>query len=230
MFSIWSAIKSALMVRRGTLGRQRHTGKIFCIGCNKTGTTSIGVALASLGYRVGDQQVAERLIDDWTRRDFTRLIEYCQSADAFQDVPFSLDDTFKAVDEAFPGAKFILTVRDSGDEWFNSLTRFHIQLIGKNRLPTADDLREFAYNEPGWMWKAHRSIFLANADESLLYNREYYKLQYAAHNSAVQKYFRRRRDDLLVLNLGQSEAMDSLCRFLKHERGERQMPHLNRSA
>jgi len=230
MFFIWNAIQTAVEAPRGRSAQSPHNGKVFCIGCNKTGTTSIGVALESLGYRVGDQQVAERLIGDWARRDFRRIVEYCHSADAFQDVPFSLDDTYQALDEAFPGSKFVLTVRGSADEWFDSLTRFHTRLVGKNRLPTAEDLRSFEYNKPGWMWEAHRAIFLGGADESLLYNHEYYKQQYVAHNHAVQKYFRRRRGDLLVLNLGTSNAMDSLCRFLGHERGKRRMPHLNKSA
>lgn len=230
MFFIWNAIKTALEAPRWRSGQVPHSGKVFCIGCNKTGTTSIGAALESLGYRVGDQQVAERLIGDWARRDFGRIVGYCRSADAFQDVPFSLDDTYQALDEAFPGSKFVLTVRGSADEWFDSLTRFHTRLLRKNRLPTAEDLRSFEYNEPGWMWEAHRAIFLDGADESLLYNREYYKQQYDAHNRAVQKFFKWRRDDLLVLNLGTSDAMVSLCRFLGHELGERRMPHLNKSA
>lgn len=230
MFFIWNAIKAAVEAPRRQSALSTNATKVFCIGCNKTGTTSIGVALESLGYRLGDQQAAERLMGDWKRRDFRRVIEYCRTADAFQDVPFSLGDTYRALDEAFPRSKFVLTLRNSADEWFDSLTRFHTQIIGKNRLPTAEDLREFQYNEPGWMWEAHRAIFLRNADESLLYNREHYKQQYDAHNRAVHKYFRWRRGDLLVLNLGTSNAMDLLCRFLELERGERRMPHLNKSA
>lgn len=229
MFFIWNAIKTSVTAQRRQSAFARNGAKVFCIGCNKTGTTSIGGALESLGYRLGDQQVAERLLGDWKRRDFGRIIEYCHTADAFQDVPFNLDDTYRALDTAFAGAKFVLTVRNSADEWFDSLMRFHTRLIGKNRLPTAEDLREFQYNEPGWMWEAHRSIFLANADDALLYDREHYQRQYLAHNRAVQEYFRGRRDDLLVLNLGRPDAMDSLCHFLGHERGERRMPHLNKS-
>lgn len=230
MFFVWNALKLAVDAPRWWRGRTPHTGKIFCIGCNKTGTTSIGVALESLGYRLGDQQTAERFVDDWARRDFNQLVEYCDSADAFQDVPFSLADTYKTLDRAFPGSKFVLTVRDSADQWFDSMTRFHTKLLAKGRLPTADDLREFQYNEPGWMWKAHQLIFLPDADEALLYNRPHYKRQYEAHNRAVKAYFRWRPADLLVLNLRRHEAMDSLCRFLGFERGERVMPHLNKSA
>lgn len=94
--------------------------KIFCIGVNKTGTTSLARALTELGIIVGKQKLAERLIHDWARRDFRRLFLYCHTAQAFQDVPFSLPFTFQALDQHFPGSKFILTVRDTPKQWFQS--------------------------------------------------------------------------------------------------------------
>ena len=89
--------------------------KVFVIGSNKTGTTSLGAALNNLGYQLGNQLEAEMLIDDWAKRDFRRIIKYCRTADAFQDIPFSLNFTFQAVDAAFPGSKFILSVRDDAE-------------------------------------------------------------------------------------------------------------------
>ena len=94
--------------------------KIFCIGGNKTGTTSIKKVLEDLGYRIGDQRTAELLMEDWGKRDLRRLIRYCHTADAFQDVPFSYVYTFQAMDAAFPGSKFILTLRNSYDQWYQS--------------------------------------------------------------------------------------------------------------
>lgn len=79
--------------------------KIFCIGRNKTGTTSLAKALKNLGYRVGKQGKAERLLDDWGRRDFRQIVRYCKWADAFQDVPFGLDYSYQVLDYAFRGSK-----------------------------------------------------------------------------------------------------------------------------
>ena len=108
-------------------------------GANKTGTTSVAAALDALGFTLGDQPTAERLIDDWAVRDFDGIVSYCRSADAFQDIPFSLDYTYQAVDQAFPGAKFILTVRSSAADWYESLTRSHAGIVGRGRRPTAGD-------------------------------------------------------------------------------------------
>src|SRR5262245_21810427 len=123
------------------------TQKVFCIGRNKTGTTSLNEALRSFGFRTGDQIKGKLLLDDWAHRDFQAIIKLCETADAFQDIPFSLDYTFQCVDQAFAGSKFILTIRDSAKEWYESLTRFHTMIVGKNRLPTAEDLKEFGYRK-----------------------------------------------------------------------------------
>src|SRR5437763_5861921 len=91
----------------------RNKQKIFCIGRNKTGTTSLTKAMMELGFITGNQGRAERLIDCYKLRNFKPIIAYCKTAQFFRDVPFSLPFTFIALDVAFPGSKFILTVRDS---------------------------------------------------------------------------------------------------------------------
>ena len=91
--------------------------KIFCIGLNKTGTTSLEKAMIDLGYLIGDQRQAELLFDDWVKRDFSKLIEYCKTAVFFQDSPFSYPYTYVAIDQAFPNSKFILTIRDDAEQW-----------------------------------------------------------------------------------------------------------------
>jgi len=184
-------------------------------------------ALQSFGFVMGNQADGELSIYDWAKRDFRPIIELCKTAEAFQDVPFCLDYTYIALDQAFPGSKFILTVRNNASEWFGSLTRFHTQIVGKNRLPTADDLKAFPYREAGWLWQAHTLIF--GGDESSVFDRELYIRQYESHRLGVIDYFRHRPDDLLVLNLGDTNAMDRLCAFLGVERNGRTMPHLNAS-
>jgi len=201
--------------------------KVFGIGRNKTGTTSLALALQTLGYRVGDQSAAEELMEDWAIRDFRRLVRYCRSADAFQDVPFSLDYTYQAVDVAFPGSRFVLTVRDSPEQWYESLTGFHTKIVGRGRLPTADDLRDFPYRHTGWLWRQQQLIY--GADETTLYDRELYIEHYRRHNESVRDYFRHRPGDLLVLNLADPSSARALCEFLDLPYDGQPMPHEKRS-
>lgn len=201
--------------------------KIFVIGRNKSGTTSIGAAIASLGFKLGNQSGAELLMEDWARRDFRNIVKYCGTADAFQDVPFSLDYTYQIMDHAFPGARFILTMRSSSLEWYESLTRFHTRIVGKNRLPTAKDLAQFPYRNTGWLWRSHQLVY--GVDEKTLYDKTIYIRHYESHNSKVIEYFRHRVKDLLVLNVAAPDAMRALCDFLGVRSSNHAMPHLNRS-
>jgi len=204
--------------------------KVFCIGRNKTGTTSVGKALHSVGYRLGDQRKGELLLEDWARRDFRRIIALCNTADAFQDVPFSLDYTFQAADSAFPGSKFILTIRDSAEEWYASLTAFHTKIVGRERLPTAEDLKAYLYRGgafAGYLWRSAQLVY--GATETTLYDKQHYVGHYLRHNERVLNYFKFRTDDLLVINLKQPDAMEQLCRFLGVPYTGQRMPHLNKT-
>lgn len=106
--------------------------KFFCIGRNKTGTTSLMKAFEDLGFIVGDQHAAEVLYDQYFfKNEFEPIVAYCKSAEVFQDVPFSYLNTLRHIDKAYPGSKFILTVRDDAEQWYRSITRFHAKSFGK---------------------------------------------------------------------------------------------------
>jgi len=201
--------------------------KIFCVGYSKTGTTSIERALRDLGYKVGVQSEAEILMDDWAMRDFRRIIQYCETADAFQDLPFSVDFTFQILDYAFPGSKFILTIRSDADEWYESLIRFYKKIMKTTRTPIADDLKMFPYGGEGWFWRQEQNIF--GVDESNFLDKQIYKAHYTNYNNRVLEYFRFRPKDLLVLNLADPSAMKSLCEFLGIKYVGQIMPYLNQS-
>lgn len=205
----------------------RKKTKIFCIGQNKTGTTTIGAVLKSLGYKLGNQAKAERLLNEWAVRNFKNIVKFCKTADAFQDIPFSYDFTYTVLDYAFPNSKFILTVRNNKDEWYNSLTRFHTKIVGKNRLPTPDDLKEFTYRYKGYIWYAQQVCY--GIDETTLYDYKIYTDKYEKYNDRVKEYFKYRPQDLLILNLSEDNAMEKLYTFLGIKYNGEEMPHLNAS-
>ena len=186
--------------------------KVFCIGRNKTGTTSFGDAMRGLGYRVGDQLAGEVLLEDWGRRDFGRILDLARTADAFQDVPFSLAGTYEALDSAFPESKFVLTIRASAEEWYESLVRFHTKIVGAGRRPTAADLEALPYCSPGWLWRQQQLVY--GVDEATLYDSALYMDHYRRHNERIEEYFEGRAGDLLVLDVGAPAAARSLSAFL----------------
>lgn len=207
-------------------------GKVFVVGKNKTGTTSLAAALAILGYRLGDQARGELFIEDWAKRDFRKLVNYCRAADAFQDSPFSRDFTFQAMDAAFPGSKFVLTVRDSPEQWYSSLCRFHTMRLrertGQNRLPASADLMQDPYLYRGYLWRVEQLVRGLGPNDDP-YDKSRLISEYEDHNKRVQDYFRHRPCDLLVLNVADPAGMEKLCRFLGRRFTGQQMPRLNES-
>jgi hypothetical protein len=191
----------------------RSGPKIFCVGRNKTGTTSLMKAFQDLGYVVGDQRTAENLYDQhYFKREFAPIIAYCQSAQVFQDVPFSCPHLFVALDQAFPGSKFILTVRDEADQWYSSLTRFHAKLWGTDGAPpTASELRAASYIRTGW---ASNLMKLYGTTDAEPYHRETLIAHYERHNAAVREYFRYRPQDLLEINVSAPDSYRAFIDFL----------------
>ena len=201
--------------------------KVFCIGQNKTGTTSIESVLEKLDYKMGKQAKGEKLLKEWAIRDFKNIIKLCKTADAFQDIPFSNDFTYEILDYVFPKSKFILTIRNNKDEWYESLTRFHSKIVGKDRLPTVEDLNEFVYRYKGFLWDSQRIKY--GTDEKTVYDYQIYTDQYEMHNNRVKEYFKYRPNDLLVINVAEEGSMRRLYEFLGIKYAGESMPHLNAS-
>jgi hypothetical protein len=202
--------------------------KVFCIGLGKTGTTSLNAFFATLGFKVGDQAAGELLMRDWAARNFGPIIDLALSAEFYQDVPFSLPFTFVVLDQAFPNSKFILSVRDSAEQWYRSMTSFHTKLIGKGRIPTADDLREFPYRYKGWLFEARQLIYGISDEDP--YDKPKVLKVYESHNHSVTEYFRYRPESLLTVNLSDPEAAKQIINFLRVPYNGQKMPHLNRTA
>lgn len=213
------AVRSA-----GNTWRPRQ--KLFCIGANKTGTTSLAAVLEALGYRMAPQIPAERMIDDWAKRDFRRLIPFCRPYDAFQDAPFSLDFTFQAMDASFPDSKFILTIRNSPEEWFDSYTRFTRKLLGGRDEKSRANLATLSYNYKGFFLD---SLDLIYGKDTPPFDREVYIRSYQSYNERVEAYFAHQPGKLLVCNLASKDAGDQLARFLNLATGTLAIPHLNSS-
>ncbi len=80
--------------------------KIFCVGLNKTGTTSLTREMLELGYVVGNQVQGTKLIKEYGKRDFKAVAKLVKTAQFFQDAPFSFPYTYIAMDQYFPNMVF----------------------------------------------------------------------------------------------------------------------------
>ncbi|MBU2939567.1 hypothetical protein KO494_08435 [Lacinutrix sp. C3R15] len=187
--------------------------KVFCIGQNKTGTTTIEAVLKGFGYRLGNQVQGELLLEAWHARDFKEIIKFCKTAEAFQDIPFSLSYTYQHLDVAFPNARFILTERDSAEQWYQSITKFHSKLWADGkRIPTATDLKAAKYRGLGYAYRFN--TYLYSTPEADIYNEIILKAHYINYNQTVKEYFKSRPEKLLVINVAKADDYIKLCTFL----------------
>ena len=100
------------LVRYAVISKQSYN-KIFCIGFNKTGTTTLEKVLKLYVLDLPNQFEQEARISlPSLIGNYTKLLEFVAKYDAFQDLPFSQGETYVACDALFPNSKFILTVRE----------------------------------------------------------------------------------------------------------------------
>lgn len=177
--------------------------KVFCIGFQKTGTSSMREALVTLGYDVtgvfGRDIGLEQL-----RRDYVKIgLEIAQRFDAVEDMPWPL--MFRELDATFPGSKFILTVRDT-DRWYSS--------IAGHFGATPYHLQQLTYGDDAPAPVGHEAR---------------YREVYEAHNAAVEAHFADRPQDLLVMCLEQGDGWNKLCPFLGVAEPDAPFVHTNSS-
>ena len=202
--------------------------KVFVIGHWKTGTTSLEQLLKLSGFRMGNQPTGKMLsllpLDNIPEK----MVRLAHTAEAFQDSPMMYPGVFRALDNAFPNSKFILTVRDSADQWLTSLKRFHTKIFSSdpNRLPIEEDLRNATYRYKGFTWDGIRHFW--NYPETPLYD-DSYKDIYEKHNQDARSYFDGRENDFIEINLAKPGEFQRLCEFLKLETNATDFPWENKT-
>lgn len=190
--------------------------KIFCIGLNKTGTTSLEKEMLELGFIVGNQMRGTRLLYDWSKRDFRRIRNLCYTAQFFQDSPFSYPFTFIILDQMFPNSKFILTERDNAEVWYKSLTKFHSKLWGDGiHPPTTEELKNAPGPKKGFRYDSRFLVTDVPLDQP--YKKDFLIDYYETHNKYVKEYFRHSQNKLLVINISKPEDYKRFCDFIGKE-------------
>jgi hypothetical protein len=196
------------------LCRAKGKPKIFIVGRNKTGTTSMKKAFEDLGFVVGEKLVSDYLTDKYfLTGNYSKLIRFIDTAEVFQDVPFSLCEFLPVLDKNFPGSKFILTVRDNELQWYNSLVKFHSKRYGKNGdIPSFSDLEsQEKYAGSGFLINVMR---VHGTPKNNPYSKDIMCAHYNRHNEYVVEYFKRRPGVLLVVNLSDQGAYKSFLEFI----------------
>ena len=177
--------------------------KVFCLGFQKSGTSSLGLALSRLGYRVAGYwqfrdlgERAEVSMDDLLERARSLVGQF----DAFKDTPWPV--LYRDLDKLYPNSKFIHIVRDP-QRWIASA-------VGDFKA---------------WPNPIHKAIYGSAFPDG---NEAAWIERYERHNAEVVQYFAGRPDDFISLSLERGEVTwASICSFLEHPVPDEPWPHAN---
>lgn len=173
--------------------------KVFGIGLQRTGLTSLTQALNVIG--IPTRQFPWPLYDDLAH---PLLDEYA----GFTDFPIPL--LYQRLDVAFPGSKFIHTVRDEA-AWLDSVA--WLFTTGTKKFAEAWTIAP----------RFHRAFYGTTA-----FDGPRFLARYRRYNQAVTEYFAARPGDYLRLNLIADPGYAPLCRFLQRPRPGTPFPHRNK--
>lgn len=163
--------------------------KVIGIGFHKTGTTTLGTCLKTLGYN--HTTVSPEAFKLYLDGDIPALLRILDGKDSCEDWPWPL--IYKEIYAAYPDARFVLTIRSSPEVWFNSLAR-HVDRGAGNH---------FKYRK--YIYDGHE-----NPSEA----KELYVARYMQHNEAVYDFFQDNGADFLEVCWETGDGWAELCDFL----------------
>ena len=177
--------------------------KVFGIGLNKTGTTSLRQALKQLGFRHLDRQ--PRLFKAWRAGDLAPILEAADAFESFEDWPWPLIVP-ELLDRYGDRARFVLTLRRTPLAWVESLKR-HAERTNPDHNPRRDI---YGYDYPHGAEGAHIAF-------------------YHSHAAQIRHLFSRRgaRHLLLECAWDAGDGWAELCRFLGRPVPHGGFPHAN---
>lgn len=180
--------------------------RVFGIGLNKTGTSSLARALRHLGVvPVASQKLVQQagLIEAVMERgDYEPALRYARLYRAFEDRPWNLWDMYRRLDERYPGSRFVLTRRHPAS-WWRSVERW------------------ITVSKPGIGERYRRHLRAKSlAPDDMV-------AAYLAHEREVREWFRG-RSEYLELDFEAGDGWPQLCGLLDLPLPERSFPHANR--
>lgn len=187
--------------------------KIFCIGYNKTGSTSLYNAISDLGFKGFDLREGEMLLKNVINESWSPIYSLCETAELFKDIPFSLPGVWRKLYNRYPNAKFILSERDSTVQWYHSIKKFHKKKFNFSDDPTWNDVKSAKYCYDGMLNDYLRFVF-SLSDRP--YNFMTLSESYENHNKEVKEFFKD-SNNFLSVNVSNDNDYIKLCKFLGKE-------------
>lgn len=185
-----------------------HQTKVFCVGMNKTGTSTMKhcfrlLELDPISCPSERSDMMWQLVRQFYRdRNHAPIVEAAANFRSFEDRPWNMWEMYKHLDISYPDSRFILTVREP-ESWWRSTERW------------------VKIKKPAMMENYMAQL---NAEE---FTKAELTKGYLQHNDDVIRYFEG-TDKLLVMNLEEGDGWSKLCDFLNMDVPNHAFPHVNR--
>lgn len=175
--------------------------KIFGIGLNKTGTSTLGAAGERLGLRAKtwDADLFHETIVEG-RRD--RLWEVIDAFDLFNDFPYPL--LYPEIAERYPDARFVLTRRSTPDAWLASVKAHAMRASPASRT--------------------HRVVYGLQYPHGF---EQSFLDYYVCHNAAARQFFAGRREAFLEICWEEERDWSRFAAFVGREPPDGPLPRAN---
>ncbi len=184
------------------------TRRVFCIGMNKTGTSTMRHCFKALDLEpIASPSSIEKnykgvIKQFYSDHNYQELIKLAKNYKSFEDRPWNMWEVYRYLDEHFPDSLFVLTVR-SENSWWASVENW-VTIVKPQILDR---------------YKMH--LRCNDFDKEALID------SYRRHNEDVINYFKG-TDKLLVMNFEKGDGWEKLCKFLGKPIPQQAFPHANK--
>lgn len=193
-----------LVPQEGYAGKMSKPHKVFGIGLNKTGTSSLKRALVTLGCNHSD--LRGHLTYKYFNNRFDQIFDAVEEFDSFEDWPWPL--MYKRVFEKYgKNARYVLTRRSSAEAWIESL-KAHTLSTNPDNNPRK---QIFGYDYPHGAEAQHIDFY----ERHLIEVRRFFASQDAS-------------EVLCEVCWEEGDGWRELCGFLNEPTPDAAFPHVNR--
>lgn len=182
--------------------------RVFCVGMNKTGTSTLKHCFEILGLgpiaspKTYDRTIRRQLEQFYKHKTYDAMLDLAEHYKAFEDRPWNMWTMYRHAHERFPDSRFILTVRDP-ESWWRSTERW------------------ITVTKPGVMARYEQHLRVHEP------SKESMTQSYLRYNAEVQAYFEG-TGKLLVMDIERGDGWEKLCAFLGLPVPDCDFPHANR--
>jgi hypothetical protein len=205
---------------------------VYCIGLNKTGTTSFTKAMEKLGYKsFPENELFQYVQNDVYFGDYGKLFSLIENPqyNFFNDVPFSFPDVYKKIYEKRPYDIFVLTLRRDAKSWAKTCMRFWECLVNDDfkkdksfiRTYYPNNTEKYLINHVTPVFESWGLNSIDNLEEKLI------KI-YEDHKNDCLKFFKDKKN-FIIVDIEEKGGYKRFTDWLGVENNEQDFPWENKN-